>query len=199
MNIYGASGHARVIIDIILSKKEEIDDVYDVNPKIKNISGYKVVHSTQELDTRIPSVIAIGNNRIRRQVADSAEGEFVPFLAHPTSVISPSSKIGEGTVIMPLAAINSQVLIGRHCIINTGAVVEHDSILEDFVHISPKAAVAGNVRIGEGSHIGTGAVVIPGIAIGKWTTIGAGSVIIRDVPDYATVVGNPGRIVGTTK
>ena len=199
MNIYGASGHARVIIDIILSKKEEIDDVYDVNPKIKNISGYKVVHSTQELDTRIPSVIAIGNNRIRRQVADSAEGEFVPLLAHPTSVISPSSKIGEGTVIMPLAAINSQVLIGRHCIINTGAVVEHDSILEDFVHISPKAAVAGNVRIGEGSHIGTGAVVIPGIAIGKWTTIGAGSVIIRDVPDYATVVGNPGRIVGTTK
>ena len=100
---------------------------------------------------------------------------------------------------MPLAAINSQVLIGRHCIINTGAVVEHDSILEDYVHISPKAAVAGNVRIGEGSHIGIGAVVIPGITIGKWTTIGAGSVIIKDVPDYATVVGNPGRIVGTTK
>ena len=199
MNIYGASGHARVIIDILLSIKEEIDVIYDVNPQIRNILGYKVVNSTQELDNRIHSVIAIGNNRIRKKVAVSVGGAFVPFLAHPTTVVSPSSQIGEGTVIMPLAAINSQVLIGRHCIINTGAVVEHDSILEDYVHISPKAAVAGNVRIGEGSHIGTGAVVIPGITIGKWTTIGAGSVIIKDVPDYATVVGNPGRIVGTTK
>ena len=69
MNIYGASGHARVIIDILLSIKEEIDVIYDVNPQIRNILGYKVVNSTQELDNRIHSVIAIGNNRIRKKVA----------------------------------------------------------------------------------------------------------------------------------
>ena len=68
-------------------------------------------------------------------------------------------------------------------IINSGAIIEHDCIIEDFVHISPNAAIAGGVKIGEGTHIGIGACVIPGITIGKWATIGAGTVIINDVPD----------------
>jgi len=49
--------------------------------------------------------------------------------------------------------------------------------------------------VGEGTHIGIGATVIQGIKIGKWATIGAGAVVIRDVPDYAVVVGNPARII----
>jgi acetyltransferase-like isoleucine patch superfamily enzyme len=49
--------------------------------------------------------------------------------------------------------------------------------------------------VGEGTHIGAGAVVIPSIRIGKWCTIGAGTVVIRDIPDYATAVGNPARII----
>ena len=67
--------------------------------------------------------------------------------------------------------------------------------MEDFVHISPNAALAGSITVGEGTHIGIGASVIQGIKIGKWATIGAGAVIIRDVPDFATVVGNPGKII----
>jgi acetyltransferase EpsM len=63
------------------------------------------------------------------------------------------------------------------------------------VHISPGAVLAGGVRVGIGSHIGIGAMVIPGKKIGQWCTIGAGAVIIEDVPNFATVVGNPGKIV----
>jgi acetyltransferase EpsM len=68
-------------------------------------------------------------------------------------------------------------------------------VVADFVHISPNAALAGNVKVGEGTQVGIGACVMQNITIGKWATIGAGAVIIRDVPDYAVVVGNPGRIV----
>ena len=55
--------------------------------------------------------------------------------------------------------------------------------------------MAGNVAVGEGTQIGIGAAVIQGVTIGKWATIGAGAVIIEDVPDFAVVVGNPGRVI----
>ena len=67
--------------------------------------------------------------------------------------------------------------------------------LEDFVHIAPNTVITGNVNIGEGTQVGTGAAVIPGVKIGKWASIGAGAVIIEDVPDFAVVVGNPGKII----
>jgi acetyltransferase EpsM len=73
--------------------------------------------------------------------------------------------------------------------------VEHECQLGDYVHISPNSALAGDVIVGEGSHIGIGAVVIPGVKIGKWVTIGAGAVVLEDIPDFAVVVGNPGKII----
>jgi acetyltransferase EpsM len=66
---------------------------------------------------------------------------------------------------------------------------------EDFAHISPGAHLAGNVTVQEGAHVGIGASIIQGITIGKWATIGAGTVIIQDVPDYAVVVGIPGKVI----
>lgn len=64
-----------------------------------------------------------------------------------------------------------------------------------FCSYFSKCALAGNVIVGEGTHLGIGACVIQGIRIGKWCTIGAGTVIIKDIPDGATVVGNPGKII----
>ena len=100
---------------------------------------------------------------------------------------------------MANAVINSSVKIGRHCIVNSGAVVEHDSIIKDFVHISLSATITGNVHIGEGTHIGAGAIVIPGVSIGKWVTVGAGAVILNDLPDFSVVVGNPGKVIKYNK
>lgn len=196
MNLYGASGHAKVIIEIVHSIGEKIQTVFDVNQELRKVLGYEVVHSEEKVaHNEGTTIIAIGNNRTRKRITENFPGEFHQPLAHASAVVSPSAKIGKGTVIMANATINSDALIGNHCIINTGAVVEHEVRLEDFVHISPNASIAGNVQVGEGSHIGIGASIIPGVKIGKWATVGAGAVIIRDIPDHAVVVGNPGRIV----
>ena len=93
------------------------------------------------------------------------------------------------------AIIQSDSIIGKHCIINSGASVDHECQIEDFVHISPHATLCGNVHVGEGSWIGAGATIIPGIKIGNWCTIGAGATVINDVEDNSIVAGTPAKSI----
>lgn len=194
--LFGASGHAKVVIEIAETLGEQIVCLFDQNPAIKSILGYPVKQNIpDDFNSKETSLlITIGDNLTRKKIA-----ETYPFiyktLIHPKSNISTRAEIREGTIVMAGVSINSEAKIGKHAIINTNCSVDHDCVIKDYVHISPNATLAGNVSVGEGVHIGVGACVIPGIKIGKWATIGAGSVIIRDVPDYATVVGNPGRII----
>jgi len=198
MYLFGASGHGKVVIDIVKSsiKDIEIEAVYDDNPKDKIIADLPVFKANATIldDVNLLWLISIGNNKFRKIVSEKIKGKFLKAIHH-RAVIGIFSEIGEGTVVMANAVINSNAKIGKHCVINSGAIVEHDCVINDFSHISPNSALAGGVIIGEGTHIGIGACVIQGIKIGKWCTIGAGTVVIRDIPDGATVVGNPGRII----
>ncbi|MDX9789394.1 MAG: acetyltransferase [Candidatus Kapabacteria bacterium] len=198
MYLFGASGHGKVVIDIIKSsmKEFEINAVYDDNPKLTSLLNIPVLLINPEVlnNQAYQWLISIGNNKFRKQIAQKIKGSFLKAI-HYSAIISDTSEIGEGTVVMANAVINPETKIGKHCIVNSGAIIEHDCIIEDYVHISPNVALAGNVIVEEGTHIGIGACVIQGVKIGKWCTIGAGSVIIKDIPDGATVVGNPGRII----
>lgn len=189
--LYGAGGHAKVIAELAeLNNFTEIVFCED-QPTKSQIWNYSVV---SKIDDDEKCVLAIGNNTVRKRLANVLKNTFVS-LAHPKTQISRRVLIEDGTVIMAGATINTDVRVGKHCIVNTNASIDHDCIIEDFVHLSPNVALAGTVFIGEGTHVGIGACVIQGIKIGKWCTIGAGAVIIRDVPDGCTVVGNPGRII----
>ena len=197
MYLYGASGHGKVIAEIAEENNLLIEAFIDQNILRKDLLGYKVIHKIPQANAEI--VISIGNNFTRKSIATSNPTLRFISLIHPKSIISKRSTVDVGTVVMGGVTINPETKIGKHCIINTNSSIDHDCIIEDFVHVSPNVALAGDVRIGEGTHIGIGANIIQGIKIGKWCTIGAGSVIIRDVPDGATVVGNPGRIIKITE
>lgn len=193
MYLYGASGHAKVILEILECVGIPISGLYDVDPDITSVLGYPVT-CFPDVKEGEAIIIAIGNNKQRKEIALQIKASFGNAI-HPSVNISKRAEIAEGTVVMAGVTINSTVSIGKHCIINTNASVDHDCLLEDFVHVSPNATLCGGVRIGEGTHIGASAVVIPEIKIGQWVTVGAGSVVIKDIPDYATVVGNPARII----
>lgn len=192
--LYGAGGHAMVIAEIIEAAGGSLLGFYDSVTAKTQLLGYPVY--TQLEAWNLPAgtqwIISVGDNAARQRIAAAHPFPF-GTVVHPSAVISPRATLGEGTVVMAGVCINSSARIGRHVIINTRASVDHESVLEDFVHLSPGVTLAGNVQVGAGTHIGTGASVIPGIRIGRWCTIGAGSVIIRDVPDGAKVVGVPGR------
>jgi sugar O-acyltransferase (sialic acid O-acetyltransferase NeuD family) len=192
--LYGASGHGKVVAEILEMQNLHVNGFFDDDYKKNQLSGFIVYHSFHELQFMESAlwIISIGINSIRKEITIRHPFPFGTAL-HPSAVVSTRASIGEGTVVMPGACINSCAVVGRHAIINTNASVDHDCVLADFVHISPGASLAGSVRVGEGTHIGTGASVIPGVTIGKWCTIGAGAVVIRDVPDGVTVVGVPGR------
>lgn len=196
MYLFGASGHCKVIIDIIQkSNFDVIECVFDDNPIMNSIYNIPVLKPEKPdffYDKSL--IISIGNNKIRQKLANKISANY-QIAIHPNSIIASNVSIGEGSVIMAGAILNPDVKVGKHCIVNSGSVVEHDCILNDFVHVSPNVALAGNVFIDKGSHIGIGAVIIQGIKIGKWVTIGAGAVVIKDVPDYAIIVGNPGKII----
>lgn len=195
ITLYGASGHGKVIIDVLRSTSAGPISVIDDNPKTESILEIPIVKTSNfDKQTLGKTIISIGNNKARKRIARELDANYVNAI-HASAVISPFSKIGKGTVVMAGVKINPDSTIGQHCIVNTGAVIEHDANIGDFAHISPSVSLAGSVTVGEGTHVGIGAVVIQGITIGKWATIGAGAIILNDIPDYAVVVGNPGRII----
>lgn len=189
INLFGASGHAKVIKDIIDACGDNVGCLYDDAPHCNEINGSPVYKAT-EVNVEGPLIVSIGSNRLRKFISEKYPLCYESAV-HPKSIVSPSAKIGRGTVVMQGAIIQPDAEIGRHCIINTGASVDHECVIGDFVHISPHATLCGNVRVGEGTWIGAGTTIIPGIKIGAWCVIGAGSVVINDVPDNTTVVGNP--------
>lgn len=193
MYLFGANGHGKVILEIAEKNNFAISAFIDFDTDKIDLLGYKIFHRVPK--THLDVIISIGDNCARKNIVFQNTHFSYKILIHPNASVSKRCKIDQGTVIMAGVSINSEVIIGRHCIINTNASVDHDCIIQDFVHVSPNAALAGNVIVGEGTHIGIGACVIQGIQIGKWCTIGAGAVIINDVPDGATVVGNPGKII----
>lgn len=191
MILYGASGHAKVIIDILEAMGIEVSELFDDNNSLEKLQNIKV---SIPRETTEKLIISIGNNRIRKKIVESNSYTYGVAI-HPTSVLSPYAHVGEGTVVMQGAIIQSDVVVGKHCIVNTGATIDHECQIEDYVHVSPNATLCGNVKVGEESWIGAGSVIIPGIKIGKNSVVGAGSVVIRDIPDNCIAAGNPCKII----
>lgn len=189
INLFGASGHAKVIADIIHAQGNVIECMYDDAPHCSDIRNIPVYKASETI-VKGPLIISIGSNKVRKLISEKYLVDYDRAI-HPSAIISDSASIGNGTVVMQGVIIQAETVIGKHCIINSGASVDHECVIGNFCHISPHATLCGNVSIGEGTWIGAGAIIIPGIKIGSWCTIGAGSVVINDISDNMTVVGNP--------
>lgn len=193
MYLFGASGHGKVIKEIVEADGNCVDAFVDDNLSIDVFCGRRVLHDATGLS---PIIVSIGNNSVRKTIVDKLSCNFATAI-HPSAIISPSATIDEGTVVMAGAILNADTVIGRHCIVNTGASVDHDCQIADFAHIAPHATLAGGVTVGECSWIGAGAVVKQYVNIGRNCIVGAGAVVLNDVPDGTTVVGVPARIIKT--
>jgi len=185
--IIGASGHGKVIADIVRANGDEVLGFLD-DDESKGTLG-RVCDWCKY--TNAEFVIGIGNAEIRERISKLSCKWYTAI--HPSAVISPEAEIGDGTVVMANVVINSGAIIGKHCIVNSGAIVEHDNRLSDFVHVSVGAKLGGNVSIGKSTWIGIGAVVSNNISVCEGCMIGAGAVVVNDIKEKGIYIGVPAR------
>jgi UDP-perosamine 4-acetyltransferase len=143
------------------------------------------------------AVVAIGDCRVRQKYAQvlKEHGFELVNAVHPRASVAPSANLGENVVIATSACVCAHASIGSSVILNTSCVVDHECQIGDGVHICPGAILGGRVRVEPEAWIGLGSNIIQCIAIGRSAIVGAGAAVIRDVPDRATVVGVPARVI----
>jgi sugar O-acyltransferase (sialic acid O-acetyltransferase NeuD family) len=115
-------------------------------------------------------------------------------VVHPL-IDTAQTEIGTGSVVQDGVILSPGVRIGRHCLINIGAMVAHESVVDDVCFLGPGAILNGRVHVKEGCFLGAGCIVLPNIVIGEGSIVGAGAVVIHDVPPYSTVVGCPAKVI----
>ena len=203
MVLIGYSGHAFVAYGILKTAGNEATAYCDSEEKSYN--PYHIPYLGKETSEvglkeirRSGFFISIGDALLRKKVYDNLVMlNLYPLNAiHTSAIIDESVDLsGKGILIAAGALINPLSKIGNGVVCNTGCIIEHECIVQDFVQVAPGAVLCGNVQVGCGSFIGAGAVIRQGITIGENVTIGAGAVVIRNIGDNETVVGNPSRLL----
>ena len=204
MLIVGARGFAKEVLEIFaqLNQTENICFYDDVNfhtepgfyQHFKILTKRSQVEAYFKEDNRF--TIGIGNPTIRRKIYH----DFIAIGGKFESTISPLAHIGhygniigDGCNIMTGAVITNDVKIGKGCLINLNCTIGHDTMIDDFVELSPAVNISGNCKIGSQCNIGTGAILLPKVKLGANVTVGAGAVVTKDVAEGMTVIGVPAK------
>ncbi len=199
--LYGAGGHAKVVLDALEQAGARVVGVIDDDSMRHGDEwcGYPVspFAALEEFGLETKVVVAVGDRADRERLTARVleAGYRLGNAVHPTAAIARDVFLGAGVAIMAQVAVNPGSRIGDGVIVNTGATVDYDCILEDFVQVAPGVDLSGTVHIAEGAFLGTGASVLQGIRIGAWSVIGAGAVVIRDLPNHVVAVGCPAEVI----
>ena len=159
--ILGAGGYGKTIADLAsqLGCYETIsflDDQREGENILGKCGDYRIV--SRDFDEVYP---AFGNNEFRMRWMNTLlrEGIRIPTLVHPRAYVSPTAKLGVGTMVLPMAVVNTGVTVGNGCIINIGTLIDHDTVVEDGVHLAPGAIVKAENRITARIKVDSGEVI----------------------------------------
>jgi UDP-N-acetylbacillosamine N-acetyltransferase len=203
--VWGASGHARVVADIVrLSKEYDIVGFLDdVNAERcgTEFCGARVLGGRERFDDLrrqgVQHVIfGVGDNRARLTLGTlvRAGGFCLATAVHPRATIAADVSVGRGTVVAAGAVINPGARIGENVIINTCACVDHECLVDDGAHVGPGVRLGGKVVVERGAWIGIGATVRDEVVIGAHSTVGAGAVVVANVPARVVAYGVPATV-----
>ncbi len=198
--VIGAGGHGRVIADLAAEIGwvgiAFLDDCW---PERRANAVWPIIGKIEDLDEHRDNFdgvfVALGKNadRLKHHQHISQSGCTVPYLVHPSAVLSSYVELASGTAVLAGVIINAFTHIGQACIINTSASIDHDCKLADGVHIGPGSHLAGTVSVGKCAFMGVGSAAVPNVAIGAGVVIGAGATVINDINPGITVIGSPAR------
>jgi sugar O-acyltransferase (sialic acid O-acetyltransferase NeuD family) len=200
--LVGGGGHCHACVDVI-----EAEGIFTIQGIVEEsyreyetVLGYPVVGSDSDLARLLEStpaaLVSVGQIRsptTREMLHDLLVelGADLPVIISPASYVSRHSSIGDATIVMHGAIVNTLASVGRNCIINSQVLIEHDAVIGNHCHISTGARVNGAAEVGAGTFIGSGAVLREGVRIGKDCVVGAGAIVLEDLPAGTRYVGKP--------
>jgi sugar O-acyltransferase (sialic acid O-acetyltransferase NeuD family) len=210
--IVGAGGFGREVADIVRAVNAAaaepvfciagfVDDDETLWGEAANdVHVIGSVESLRELavgGARPYAVMAIGNPQVKRTIAERL-GDSVAWetVIHPSAIISPYAEIGEGTIVNAYSFVKCNVVMGKHCCLNSTSSIGHDAVLGDYVSVMCHCDITGADKLEEGVYIATSVAIIPGVTVGKDAFVGAGSVVLKDVEAGTRVFGQPARRTG---
>jgi len=149
--VIGAGGHAKVVIATLRENGHTVKAAFDDDPKKwgKDLLGVPVVGPPEQLGNlpQARAIIAVGINGFRKAIAGRFPRMEWLTVVHPSAYVHPTVQLGSGTVVFAGAVIQPDTRIGAHCIVNTSSSIDHDCLLEDYVHLAPGVNLAGGVRL----------------------------------------------------
>ncbi len=204
--IIGTGAEARVALDIANSLDVLVygfltDDPEEVSQEMNDIlivgelGGKDAETLLKDENSRL--VVAIRDTTQRQEMVEelSSRRADIATLVHPSSVISPYAKLGNGVLVYPGVHVLANTMVGAYSLIMNGVNLTTDVVVGEYVTIQQGATIGANVVIEDEAFIGAGAVIQPGLTIGREAMIGAGSVVLTDVPENTTVFGNPAKVM----
>ncbi|MDE1208108.1 acetyltransferase [Tenacibaculum larymnensis] len=203
--IVGAGTYGEVYAEY-LKEEYNILGFIDDNPNIVKNKGLNVLGDFNFLLNNIERstnvFIPIGNNEVRYNLLNKVikAGFKTPSFIHRNTNIHASVEIGKcvyilsGVNIMPLTKLKDFVLISM------GVNIAHHAVIDEGCFISQGSNIGASVYMEKKVFCGIASTIMTGVKnVGENSLIGAGAVIIRDVPDNAVVVGNPGKVIKYNK
>ena len=177
------------------ARKRYVEDIFT----IREVQGWTVINQNElssvreYAGARIPIAVAIRDPKATQEICVwlLEAGYYLMRVIHPSVVISPGARIGEGTILNAGSVIQPNAEVGRCCMIHANALIEHDCHIGDFSTIGPGVNLAGWVKVNRRATIHTGASVVPKVIIGSDSIVAAGATVIRNVMPGTTVAGVP--------
>lgn len=211
--LYGAGGCARGVMPFTLKSIRdhfpelhtcEIDIYFvETDPKGVEVNGYPLISEDEFFNISCKSRyfnVAIADPYARDSIATRCLCKgAIPFsILAPNLITYDAVDVGVGAIFCANTMVTSNVKIGKFFHANIYSYVEHDCVIGDYVTFAPSVRCNGRVHIHNHAYIGAGVLIKEGrpgapLVIGEGAVVGMGAVVTKDVPPYATVVGNPAR------
>lgn len=206
---YGGTGQSKVlrpivenlgsIVSLVIDDTPDLVSPFDDVLLVQGMEGFKKWFKGRN-SNEYTFIAAIGNPHGRVRSRLSAEFEAMGFdissVAHKSVIFESNVKIGKACQLMPASVLCSDVCLEDCVIVNTGASIDHESVLCSGSEVGPGGVLCGNVRMEVGSWVGARAVILPRINIGQDAIVGAGAVVTKDVGANDCVIGVPARSMG---
>jgi len=184
--LIGNGGHAReVMTQMGINLIRFVDDKY-VDKDTLPLSQFD--------PTKYVAMVAIANSKDRYDIIQRLpkDTKFFTFI-HPTALLMDTIEIGEGSFIGAYSILTTNIIIGKHAILNRGNHIGHDCKIGDYFSAMPGSIVSGNVTIHDLVYMGNNSSIREKLSIHSLTTIGMNSAVVKNIEEPGVYVGCPSK------